>query len=180
MGAVLRQFLVVILGADAVGMPRQHHFLDVRALRALRELIELLLAGGRELRSVEGEEHVGRERDLLDHSRWRGRRSGNHRRGRLRDRRGRDCSARHEVAGRGRLVRRPFGAATPAQAEGVGRYDSCPRADITIRGRWRIAGACRSARSLCSGAALRWTAGVRIAVCLISLCVRSAGPRRRD
>src|SRR4051812_15164590 len=77
--ALLGQFLVVLLGADTVGVADQVHFLDVRTLGVTRQLLELLLAGGCELRLVEAEQHVGRERDFLDHHRLRRRR-------RLRDR----------------------------------------------------------------------------------------------
>src|SRR5438876_226241 len=49
LGALLGELLVVILGADAVGVAGEHHLFDVRALCVLRQVIEPLLAAGKQL-----------------------------------------------------------------------------------------------------------------------------------
>src|SRR5256885_9502123 len=65
-----------------------------RSLRVLRQLVELLLPGGRQLGLVEAEQHVGRERDLLDYHRLRRRRGCHDRR---RDRKSTRLNSSHLV-----------------------------------------------------------------------------------
>src|SRR6185295_3228662 len=46
LGALLGELLVVVVRADAVGVPDRVDLLHVGALQAVRDLVELLLAGG--------------------------------------------------------------------------------------------------------------------------------------
>src|SRR5512134_605040 len=64
-GAPHRQALVVLVGADPVGVPNSDHHFEVDAAHLVRDVVELRLAFRLDHRLVEVEKHVRGERNLL-------------------------------------------------------------------------------------------------------------------